>query len=100
MLRYALVIFLLCQITVGCVQRQPAASSSSKTQKIDNLETRIYQRLSTDPATARLKLRVQSSDGIVTLSGRISEASERLRAVSIVRATPGVRAVIDKTRRF
>lgn len=61
---------------------------------------RIEQRLSADPVTAPLRLGIQVDDGIVTLSGRIDQAHVRLRAVSIVRGTPGVRGVIDKTLQF
>lgn len=61
---------------------------------------RIEQRLASDPVTAPLRLGIAVDDGIVTLSGRIDQAHVRLRAVSIVRGTPGVRGVIDKTLQF
>ncbi|HMO04631.1 MAG TPA: BON domain-containing protein [Kiritimatiellia bacterium] len=64
------------------------------------VRVRIEQRLSSDPVTAPLRLGITVDDGIVTLSGRIDQAHVRLRAVSIVRGTPGVRGVIDKTLQF
>lgn len=100
MFRYALIIFLLCQVVVGCAQRAPSADAATSSSTLDDLDSRVYQRLATDPVTARMRLSVVSSDGIVTLSGRVESPSERLRAVSVVRGTPGVRAVIDKLRRY
>ncbi len=61
---------------------------------------RIEQRLAADPVTTPLRLGIQVDDGIVTLSGRIDQAHVRLRAISVVRGTPGVRGVIDKTLQF
>jgi len=98
MFRYTFVILLWCLISVGCAQSKPSVAPSS--QSIDQLETHIYQRLATDPAMARLNLRVHSNDGIVTLMGVVNSSGQRLKAVSIVRGTPGVRAVIDNTRQF
>ena len=99
MFRYALIVFLLCQITVGCAQREPATPSAN-TQAENKLEKQILQRLSTDPITSKLKFRIDLDDGVVTLMGRADSAEVRLRAISVVRSTPGVRAVIDKIYRY
>ncbi len=64
------------------------------------LVNHIDQRLRSDPTTAKLNLGISSSDGIITLTGRIDELVVRSRAVSLVRGTPGVRGVIDNTMGF
>ena len=60
----------------------------------------VQLRLSEDPTTSRLGLGIESSDGIVTISGRIDNAARRMRAIGIARSVPGVRGVIDKTVQF
>ena len=60
----------------------------------------VQTRLRDDPMTARANLGVEADDGVVTLIGRLDSKAMRLRAVSVVQGTPGVRGVIDKTFSF
>ena len=84
----------------GCAtgerERSPLPQLSSEQAMMNQIE----RRLASDPVTSRLRLGIQSEDGIVTLTGRIDQSAVRMRAVSIVRGTPGVRGVIDKTLQF
>jgi len=102
MIRTFLTIALLCVGGFGCAQRLPGSSSSASTVSSadEDLIQVIYQRLGADPVTTGLDLVVQSDDGIATLYGRIDNSAARLRAVSIVRSTAGVRGVIDKTFKY
>jgi len=98
MFRIILVVALVIVCGVGCAQRQPASASSATAG--DDLIHSVYQRLNADPVTTHLDLVLQSDDGIVTIYGRIDNSAARLRAVSIVRSTAGVRGVIDKTFKY
>lgn len=85
----------------GCAStRERVAAEIPQPTADEALVIHIDQRLRNDPVTSRLRLGVQSVDGIVTLSGRIDESAVRMRAVNLVRGTPGVRGVIDNTMDF
>ena len=59
----------------------------------------IQDRLSQDAVAGRSPLGVSVEQGVATLSGSLSDAGARARALSIVRGTPGVRGVVDSTSR-
>jgi len=84
----------------GCATDKRLGSNLPEMTEEHALINHIEQRLANDPVTARLRLGVESEDGVVTLSGRIDQPAVRMRAVSVVRGTPGVRGVIDKTLQF
>lgn len=56
----------------------------------------VVDRLRSDSITGNYAFGVTSEDGVVTLRGSVSDQNARLRAVGIVRSTPGVKGVIDK----
>lgn len=88
-------------MTPGCAHRDSsglaAAAAASPDEKI---AMEAKHRLYSDPVTARLNLGIVSDDGVVTLTGRIDNSAMRMRAISVIRSTPGVRGVIDKTVQF
>jgi osmotically-inducible protein OsmY len=84
----------------GCATGERLGSNLPQITEEQALVNRVSQRLSSDPVTARLSLGIASDDGVVTLTGRIDQSAVRMRAVSVVRGTPGVRGVIDKTLQF
>lgn len=98
--RLAIAAFGLLVSVSGCATKERIASNLPEMTEEQAIVNHIQQRLANDPVTARLRLGVQSEDGVVTLSGRIDQSAVRMRAVSIVRGTPGVRGVIDKTLQF
>jgi len=66
----------------------------------DSLVAQVRLRLDNDPITSKLRITAEDNDGVITLTGRIDSSEARLRALSVVRGTPGVRAVIDKTFKY
>jgi len=85
---------------MGCATTEKLQSAMPEITADNEVVRLIERRLSADPVTSRLRLGIESDDGIVTLSGRIDNSAVRMRAVSLVRGTPGVRGVIDKTLQF
>ena len=85
----------------GCAGLAPdskevVAAPGDNEALVNNIQIRLFN----DPVTSRMKLGLAADDGIVTVTGRIDNPSARLRAISVVRSTPGVRGVIDKTYQF
>jgi hyperosmotically inducible protein len=56
----------------------------------------IKSKMMTDPTIGALQIDVDTSNGVVTLSGNVASAGERDRAVAVARETEGVRDVQDK----
>lgn len=93
--------YMLClAILTGCAGLDDTSLSLTPGSADEAIIMEVERRLDRDPVTARLQLGVESNDGIVTLSGRIDSPAAKLRAVSAVRGTAGVKAVIDNTVRF
>ena len=55
----------------------------------------VKTKLLADPAVAGLKIDVDTSAGVVTLSGRVSSGAEKATAIRIARETDGVKSVTD-----
>jgi len=56
----------------------------------------VKTKLLGDTSTPGMKIDVDTSKGIVTLSGEVPTAAERTNAVKITRGTSGVKRVVDK----
>jgi osmotically-inducible protein OsmY len=83
---------------MGCAATGPLLDADRSPDQ--ELAASISSRLRSDPVTARTNLGVEVDDGVVTLMGRLDNKAVRLRALSVVQGTPGVRGVIDKTFSF
>lgn len=72
--------------------------SSSTAQPTDDVavRTRIQSLFYENDAIRNNKIAVASSDGVVTLSGTVSDAATKQQAVQIASSVPGVRRVIDQ----
>jgi len=86
-------------IMTGCASAPSAGEETGETSDAA-IVSQAQRRLAADPVTTRLRLGIQSDDGIVTMTGRIDNSAVRMRAISAIRGTPGVRGVIDKTVQF
>jgi hypothetical protein len=60
------------------------------------LTRRVVGSLQRRPATAALPVKVRSSDGAVTLAGRVPSAYEAMMVYRATEQTPGVRNVVDR----
>jgi len=87
-------------LLAGCSTPSSRPTSTAVSMSNAELETMVLLRLSNDPVTSRLQLGVQAEAGVVTLTGRIDQAAMRARTLAVVRGTPGVLNVIDKTFQF
>jgi hyperosmotically inducible periplasmic protein len=70
----------------GCERR----SASDTT-----INTAVKNRLAADPTTNAAKIDVDTSNGVVTLSGKVPTAAEKSEAERIARNTQGVRQVVN-----
>lgn len=72
--------------------------SGSVGQYVDDatITTRVKTRFAKDDVVSALGVDVETTKGIVVLSGNVNSEKERSRAVSIARDVPDVRGVRDK----
>ena len=56
----------------------------------------VKTKLLGDGSTPGLKLDVDTSDGVVTLTGNVATAAEHTNALRLARGTKGVKSVVDK----
>ncbi len=78
-----------------------AAASAQAAKAPDTLNdawitTQVYARFFADPDIKGRNIDVDTTGGVVTLSGEVHSASERAQAVAKARATAGVTRVVDK----
>lgn len=59
------------------------------------ITTRVKTKLAEDPAVSAMAIQVETLRGTVQLSGFAKSAAEKDRAVTLARATPGVKAVAN-----
>lgn len=61
-----------------------------------NIISGIYTRFSRDSALTGTSLNVTSDNGVVTITGNVTQQSQADEAVLVVKAMPGVQTVISK----
>ena len=86
-------------LAMGCATADAPAATADQREATE-LSQRVMARLTNDPFLERASIRATSDEGVVTLRGMLRNESQRARALSIARATPGVRGVIDQLRIF
>jgi hyperosmotically inducible periplasmic protein len=59
------------------------------------ITTAVKNKLAADPTTSAAKIDVDTSNGVVTLSGKVPTAAEKSEAERIARNTQGVRQVVN-----
>jgi osmotically-inducible protein OsmY/sporulation protein YlmC with PRC-barrel domain len=62
----------------------------------DELEVQVAQALGADPRTRARPIAVHARHGVVTLSGRVPEATVAEAATTVAAALPAVRAVVNR----
>lgn len=60
------------------------------------VNARVDSALAADDSVGAIRLRVDTKDGIVTLSGTVPGQAMRLRALAVARQTNGITDVIDR----
>lgn len=87
-------------VMAGAGQGGRAADGRSyQAARADNtISARINRLFVHDPRVPATAIRVETYNGVVTLSGRVPRAAVARRAVAIARGVPGVRRVVDRLR--
>ena len=99
--------FALVLMTSGAAFAQSAtektkASTKSAVHKteavIDDsaITTSIKSKLLADKKTSAIDIGVETTNGVVTLSGKVTSSAERAEALRIARHNKGVTRVVDK----
>ena len=60
------------------------------------ISTKVQSKYYLDPDVKGLQIDVTTNGGVVTLTGKVGSAAERQKALSLAKATDGVKQVIDK----
>ena len=76
------------KVAVGVNEAQRHTANAALTAKIKS-------KMALDDLVDAADIDVDTTDGVVTLTGRVNSAEERSRAVSLARQTEGVRNVVD-----
>jgi hyperosmotically inducible protein len=71
---------------IGCERRSTSDSA---------ITTTVKSKLATDPETSAIRIDVDTSNGVVTLSGAVPTAAEKAEAERVARNTEGVRQVVN-----
>jgi hyperosmotically inducible protein len=60
------------------------------------ITSKVKTKFLGDTKVPGMKIDVDTTDGVVTLSGTVSTAAEKQRAVQLAKATDGVKSVVDR----
>lgn len=82
----------------GCAT-PPAGENISERVSDRELERLVMSRIAQEVLLDRATIMAVSDESVVTLKGMIITESQRMRAIAIARATPGVLGVIDQLTR-
>jgi hyperosmotically inducible protein len=74
-------------ISLTCCERRSASDTT--------INTAVKNKLAAEPTTSAAKIDVDTSNGVVTLSGKVPTAAEKSEAERIARNTQGVRQVVN-----
>ncbi|MFW6107167.1 MAG: BON domain-containing protein [bacterium] len=88
---------LVAALGAGCGQKKAKKDEAKKQIDDQDITRAVETELILDDAVASHLVDVQTTDGIVTLSGSVDNILGRDRAVAIARAVKGVRSVVNKT---
>ncbi len=82
-------------LTAGCTNLPAIDDPLAEPATDADVTSAVENRLSEDGITGRFMIGVTTRDGVVSLHGRVPDAAVKLRALALVKSTPGVLGVID-----
>jgi hyperosmotically inducible protein len=91
-MRFLLLSAMACAVLVGC------RTNESPEAQVDDLKisTQVKSKLASDVGLATVpNISVNSTNGVVTLSGQVDSADEKAKAETIARGVANVRKVVD-----
>jgi osmotically-inducible protein OsmY len=62
------------------------------------ITTKVKSKFLGDTDVPGLKIDVDTTDGVVTLTGTVETAAEKQRAMELAKATDGVKNVVDRIK--
>lgn len=77
---------------------KPGAENAAEATGDAALTAKVKSKFLADTSIAGLKIDVDTTDNVVTLSGTVSTAAERARAVSVAKGTDGVKSVVNNLK--
>ena len=95
---------LIAMGAAGCAHEHMAYSGNKQERTVSQetsdaaLSARIKTAFATDSVVKARDIKVDALRGVVTLTGNVSSAAERDKAISIARNTKGVLAVKDNMK--
>ncbi len=97
-MRRAALVLLASLAMTGCALLRSQDATTSAYVGDSAITVRVQTALIKDPRVEAREIEVQTHQGRVTLNGIVNSAAMEQRAVSIARATPGVRTIDDKLK--
>jgi hyperosmotically inducible protein len=75
---------------------EEAASKTARVLTDTEITAAVKTKFVADPKVSALNISVETTRGVVTLTGTVSGATERTQALHLARTTHGVRRVVNK----
>jgi hyperosmotically inducible periplasmic protein len=85
-------VLMVIGMLVGCAST-PEQPSTGELIDDSAITTKVKTALFTDPTVSGFAISVETSRGVVSLTGIVNSAGERARAIQIAQETGGVRRV-------
>jgi hyperosmotically inducible protein len=90
------VVLVLAAAAIAAPARAQAARDTKTIMNDAWITTQVYAKFFADPDIKGRNINVDTTSGVVTLSGEVHSAAEHTQAVAKVKVTDGVKQVIDK----
>lgn len=84
---------LACILILPLLAACGSSGAISRTVDDGTISTRVKTALLNDPQVAALRINVQTSGGVVTLTGTVKSQAEEQRAIAVARSIDGVKDV-------
>lgn len=79
-------------------EARPGAENAAEATGDAAITAKVKTKFLADTSIAGLKIDVDTTNNVVTLSGTVTSAAERARAVSVAKGTDGVKSVVNKLK--
>jgi osmotically-inducible protein OsmY len=88
----------MAQSTTDKAKASTKAAAAKTEEVIDDsaITTSIKAKLLADKKTSAFDIGVETTNGVVTLSGKVTSSAERAEALKIAKRNKGVTRVVDK----
>ena len=91
-------VLVLAAVAIAAPARAQATRDTKTIMNDAWITTQVYAKFFADPDIKGRNINVDTTAGVVTLSGEVHSAAEHNQAIAKAKATDGVKQVIDKLR--